>query len=72
MIEAAQACARSDRWGMKRFYNHILHKHGKKVAIVALARKLLGVAFQVLKQKQIFDKEKMRGGYPLEISRALA
>lgn len=62
MIEAAQACARTDSHRMKRFYNALAKKHGKKVATVALARKMLAVVYHMLKNKEPFRKDEMKRG----------
>jgi transposase len=40
---------------LKEFYERIAKRRGKKIAIVALARKLLTVAYGVLKAKKMYD-----------------
>ena len=47
-------------------------KHGKKTATVALARKLLTIAYHVWKEGVTFKKYELikNGGHPLKISRA--
>lgn len=40
---------------LKRFYYKLMHKRGSQIAVVALARKLLTIAYQVLKGESDFD-----------------
>jgi transposase len=49
LIEAAQVVARHDSGYLGQFYQHKLHQIGHKRAVVALARKLLIVAWQLMR-----------------------
>lgn len=40
---------------LKCFYYKLMHKRGSQIAVVALARKLLTIAYQLLKEEKNFD-----------------
>jgi transposase len=44
---------------IKMFYERVMKKRGKKIAIVAVARKLLTIAYGVLKRREYFDPTKL-------------
>ena len=47
---------------LKEFYERIKKRRGKKIAIVALSRKLLTIAYGVLKTKSAYDPEVAKNG----------
>lgn len=58
MVQAAWAVLRTKRAeaeGLKTLFYKIMFKRGSQVAIVAVARKLLTIAYHVLKEEQAFD-----------------
>ena len=62
LLQAAHTVARMKSYGAKPlrdFYERVEKKRGKKTAIVALARKLLTIAFGVLKSGEPYDPEKL-------------
>ena len=44
-----------EAWPLREFFDRIKRRRGKKIAVVALARKLLTVAYGVLKTKRAYD-----------------
>jgi transposase len=46
---------------LREFFERLCAKRGKKIAVVAVARKLLTVAYGVLKSRQSYDPELLRG-----------
>jgi len=44
---------------LKSFYERVAKKRGKKIAVVALARKLLTIAYGVLKTQTPYDPAKV-------------
>ena len=46
-----------EAWPLREFFNRIKSRRGKKIAVVALARKLLTIAYGVLKTKRFYDPE---------------
>jgi transposase len=44
---------------LKAFYQRVMRKRGKKIAVVAVARKLLTVAYGVLKHRAVYDPAKL-------------
>jgi transposase len=46
-----------EAWPLKAFFERIRKRRGKKIAVVALARKLLTIAYGVLKAKRVYDPE---------------
>ena len=46
-----------EAWPLREFFNRIKSRRGKKIAVVALARKLLTIAYGVLKTKSVYDPE---------------
>ena len=46
-----------EAWPLREFFNRIKRHRGKKIAVVALARKLLTIAYGVLKTKRVYDPE---------------
>lgn len=62
MVQAAWAVLRTRREeadGLKKLFYKIMFKKGSQVAIVALARKLLTIAYHVLKQETAFEGSKV-------------
>lgn len=58
MVQAAWAVLhtrREEADGLKRLFYKIMFKRGSQVAIVAVARKLLTIAYHVLKEEKAFD-----------------
>ena len=58
MVQAAWAVLRTRRpeaEGLQRRFYKLMFKRGSQVAIVAMARKLLTIAYQVWKQETVFD-----------------
>lgn len=49
---------------LKQFYIRVMKKRGKKIAVVALARKLMTIAYGVLKSGQYYDFNKL-APYPV-------
>lgn len=47
---------------LREFFERIKRRRGKKIAVVALARKLLTIAYGVLKTKNVYDPEKLLSG----------
>ena len=47
---------------LKEFFERIKKCRGKKTAVVALARKLLTVAYGVLKTKKVYDPQMVLSG----------
>lgn len=56
LVQAAHRLVRSNA-NYRRFADRIAFKHGKKKAIVAVARKLATICFAVLKEKRVYQKE---------------
>ena len=56
LVQAAHRLVRSDRV-YKKFVDRLSYKHGKKKAIVALARKLATIVYAVLKENRRYQKE---------------
>jgi transposase len=46
---------------LTEFYQRVMRKRGKKIAIVAVARKLLTIAYGVLKHRAAYDPAKLLG-----------
>jgi transposase len=58
LLQCAHTCARMRSAGavpLREFYERLCRKRGKKIAIVALARKLLTIAYGVLKHGTYYD-----------------
>jgi len=47
---------------LREFFERIKRRRGKKIAVVALARKLLTIAYGVLKSKSVYDPEMLLSG----------
>jgi transposase len=47
---------------LKEFFERIKKRRGKKIAVVALARKLLTIAYGVLKTKKVYDPKMLLSG----------
>jgi leucyl aminopeptidase (aminopeptidase T) len=45
---------------LRRWFSKVAYHRGKKTAIVALARKLLTIAYQLLKQQTVYDAKRLR------------
>lgn len=56
LVQASHRLVRSDKI-YKKFVDRIGFKHGKKKAIVALARKLATITYAVLKENRAYQKE---------------
>jgi len=56
LVQASHRLVRSNK-NYKRFVDRIFYKHGKKKAIVALARKMATIVYTVLKEKRVYQKE---------------
>lgn len=56
LVQAAHRLVRTDK-ETKRFADRLSFKHGKKKAIVAVARKLATICFAVLKEERAYQKE---------------
>lgn len=62
LLQCAHALSRTKSAGarpLKEFYERIEKRRGKKRAIVALARKLLTIAYGVLKNNEYYDPRKL-------------
>ena len=62
MVQAAWAVLRTKRetaTSLKSFFYKIMMKRGSQVAIIAVARKLLTIVYQVWKQETFFDGTKV-------------
>ncbi len=62
LLQCAHTLARMKSQGAKplqQFYRRVHHRRGKKIAVVALARKLLTIAYGVLKSDQPYDPRKL-------------
>ena len=55
MIECARAAVRKDPH-LKEFHLRVKHKRGEKRALIAVARKLAGYAYLMLKRKQTYEE----------------
>jgi hypothetical protein len=55
MVEAAQRAPLNDLW-LRCFYQRIL-KNGKKIARVAVARKLLEIIYRIWKEEKPYYKK---------------
>lgn len=51
LVEAAQTAIKKDLW-LRRYYNKIEKRGGKKKAKVAVARKLLGIIYRIWKERR--------------------
>ena len=45
---------------LRKWFGKVAFHRGRKTAIVALARKLLTIAYQLLKQQTVYDSRKLR------------
>lgn len=64
--QCAHTVARMTTQGTKplqQFYARVLRRRGKKIAIVALARKLLTTAYGMLKRGQPYDPRKLQAAW---------
>jgi len=62
LLQCAHTLARIHSLGarpLRAFYERVLKRWGKKIAIVALARRLLTTAYGVLKSGQVYDRAKL-------------
>ena len=46
---------------LRTWFNRVAHRRGKKTAIVALARKLLVIAYHLLKDETVYDAKRLGG-----------
>ncbi|MDF0675735.1 MAG: hypothetical protein P0120_15655 [Nitrospira sp.] len=63
LLQCAHTVVRMKSAGVKplqQFYARIAKRRGKKIAIVALARKLLTTAYGVLKSEQPYDPRRLQ------------
>jgi len=64
LIQCAHVIARMSSYGarpLREFFERIMKRRGKKIAIVAVARKLLTIAYGVLKSKTVYDPLRLTG-----------
>jgi transposase len=62
LLQCAHTVVRMKSQGAKplqQFYTRVCHRRGKKIAVVAVARKLLTTAYGVLKSDQPYDPRKL-------------
>ena len=67
LLQCAHTVTRMTSHGAKplqQFYARIARRRGKKIAVVALARKLLTTAYGVLKSEQRYDPQKLQPATP--------
>ena len=61
-MQAAHVVIRSKQKGaepLRRWYERIRKRRGKKCAIIALTRKLLVIAYHLLKEKTVYQPERL-------------
>jgi len=56
MIEAAQRTPLSDMW-LSAFFNRVSTKKGRKIARVAVARKLLEIIYRIWTERRAYYKK---------------
>lgn len=61
LVESAWSAIRKSP-ALRTDYNNIARKRGKKVAIIAIARKLAEIGYHILKEKKGFDESKLDAG----------
>jgi len=64
LLQCAHVIARMSSYGarpLREFFERIMKRRGKKIAIVAVARKLLTIAYGVLKTKTAYDPSRLTG-----------
>jgi len=64
LLQCAHVIARMSSYGsrpLREFFERIMKRRGKKIAIVAVARKLLTIAYGVLKSKKAYDPLRLIG-----------
>ncbi len=64
LLQCAHVIARMRSYGagpLREFFERIMKRRGKKIAIVAVARKLLTIAYGVLKSKTAYDPSRLTG-----------
>ena len=64
LLQCAHVIVRMRSYGarpLQEFFARIMKRRGKKVAIVAVARKLLTIAYGVLKSKMPYDPVRLKG-----------
>jgi len=64
LLQCAHVIARMRSYGarpLREFFERIMKRRGKKIAIVAVARKLLTIAYGVLKSKKAYDPLRLPG-----------
>ena len=57
LTECAQTAIRHSP-GLRKIFNNIALRHGKKVAVIAVARRMLGIIFNILTRKEEFSELK--------------
>lgn len=60
LILLSQACLAQATQPLRTWFNRVAKKRGKKTALVALARRLLVIAYQLLKSEQDFDAGRLK------------
>lgn len=74
MVETAWRVAthrpRPDTEALRVWANRIAHRRGKRIAIVALARKLSGVMYAMLRDSSVYDPSKLSGVQSVKAKRA--
>ena len=53
-------CKDKEARPLQRWFEKVARRRGKKTAIVALARKLLMIAYHLLKQGEVYDMKRLR------------
>src|SRR4030042_1255298 len=64
LLQCAHVIVRMRSYGarpLREFFERIMKRRGKKIAIVAVARKLLTIAYGVLKSKTAYDLSRLTG-----------
>jgi len=64
LLQCAHVIVRMRSYGsrpLREFFERIMKRRGKKIAIVAVARKLLTIAYGVLKSKTAYDPSRLTG-----------
>jgi transposase len=65
LLQCAHTITRMKSYGsrpLREFFERIWKRRGKKIAVVALARKLLTIAYGVLKTKRVYNPEMLLPG----------
>lgn len=60
MIEVALSATRNKNTRLRDFYQRIKARHGHKKAVVALGRKMLCIAWHLLRNNELFDEKQLK------------